>query len=82
MVAACFGLDAKFDDRLQADPKAVLGGKADVLEVVPLAAAIDQANFLHVGIQIVGARLQRLGLHAALAFGRKKFVGLLGHGGR
>ena len=76
-----FRFDPEFDDRLQADPKAVLGGKSDVLEVVSLAAAIDQTNFLHIRIQIVRARLQRLGLCAPLAFGRKQFIGLLGHGG-
>ncbi len=44
------GLYAEFDDRFETDPKAVLGGKADVLQVVSLTAAIDQTHILYVRI--------------------------------
>ena len=74
------GIHAKLDDALQADPKAVAGGKADVFEVVSLAAAIDQRDLGHVGIQILRARFQGLGLHAAgfLSLGHDDLVGRLG----
>ena len=79
------GQDPELDHAVERDREAVGGEEvhlAFLAEVEPLRPAVDQADPGLVGVEVIGARLERRGLDAPLAGRDEEDVGLLGQRAR